>query len=77
MRQINSILRRNRKILESQLRGDKTRLPKQTLIDRGFNFRYFTGQCIGKQNSTYTYCYEYGFTQVNEELVLLVKRNPE
>jgi predicted nucleic acid-binding Zn ribbon protein len=74
MRRINAILRRNRRILEQLLRGEKTTLAKQKLLDEGFNFRYFTYQTTTRKNTTYTFCYEYGFTPLENESLLLVKR---
>ncbi|MCU0360780.1 MAG: hypothetical protein MUF75_08695 [Bacteroidia bacterium] len=74
IRNINNILRKNRRILETLLQGEKTTLPKQKLIDKGFNFKYITNQSITKNNHTYFFCYEYGFLPLENELILIVKK---
>ena len=77
VRNINHILKKNRRILEESLPGDKITLARQKLIDKGFNFKYFTNQTTTKNNHTYYYCYEYGYLPLEHELVLLVKRKPD
>ncbi len=74
VRNINNILRKNRRILEDLLQGDKTTLPKQKLIDKGFNFKYITNQSLTKNNHTYFFCYEFGFLPLENDLILIVKK---
>src|SRR3546814_11771683 len=42
LRQINRILKRNRRILVALNDTGKTIVPVQRLLERGFDFRYFT-----------------------------------
>lgn len=77
VRNINNILRKNRRILEALLQGDKTTLPKQKLIDKGFNFKYITNQSLTKNNHTYFFCYEFGFLPLENDLILIVKKKVE
>lgn len=49
VRNVNNILRKNRRILEGLLPGDKITLPRQKLVDKGFNFTYFTNLQITKK----------------------------
>ncbi|MBL7920648.1 MAG: hypothetical protein JNJ40_10065 [Bacteroidia bacterium] len=77
VRNINNILRKNRRVLEENLQGEKTTLGKQKLIDKGFNFKYFTHQTITKNNHTYIWCYEFGYLPLDKDLILIVKRKQE
>lgn len=76
VRNINHILRKNRRLLEAHLQGEKTTVPKQKLIDKGFNFKYFTHQTITKNNHVYTFCYEFGYLPLDSGLILIVKKSP-
>lgn len=77
VRNINNILRKNRRILEDLLQGDKITLPRQKLIDKGFNFKYITNQSLTKNNHTYFFCYEFGFLPLENDLILIVKKKVE
>src|ERR1041384_5137191 len=74
VRNVNNILRKNRRILEENLKGETTTISKQKLADKGFNFKYHTNQHVTKNNHTYSYCYEYGYMMLEKEMVLLVKK---
>ena len=74
IRNINNSLRKNRRILEESLTGDTTRIHKQKLIDKGFNFSYYTNQSTTKNNHTYTFCYEFGYLPLDKDYLLIVKR---
>lgn len=77
VRNINNILRKNRRILEENLQGEKITLGKQKLIDKGFNFKYYTHTTTTKNNHTYIWCYEFGYLPLENDLVLIVKRKQE
>lgn len=78
VRNINNSLRKNRRILEDLLQGEKTTVAKQKLIDKGFSFSFYTNQVITKNNHTYTFCYEYGYLPIEDkDLILIVKRKAE
>lgn len=77
VRNVNNALRKNRRILEESLVGEKTTLPKQKLVDKGFNFKYYTNQIVTKNNHTYFFCYEFGYLMLEKEFVLIVKRKEE
>lgn len=77
VRNINNQLRKNRRILEDLLQGDKITLPKQKLLDKGFNFKYYTNQSTTKNGHTYVYCYEFGYLPLEHDLVLIVKKKVE
>jgi hypothetical protein len=77
VRNVNNTLRKNRRILENSLTGETTTLAKQKLTDKGFNFRYCTHHTVTKSNKTYVFCYEYGYLPLENDLILIVKRNGE
>jgi hypothetical protein len=74
VRNINNVLRKNRRILADTLKGDKITVPKQKLIDKGFNFKFYTNQLITNNNHRYIYCYEFGYLHLEKDLVLIVKK---
>ena len=74
VRNVNNILRKNRRILEESLKGETTTISKQKLVDKGFNFKYLTNQIVTRNNHTYSYCYEYGYMVLEKETILIVKR---
>ena len=74
VRNINNSLRKNRRVLEELLQGEKTTVPKQKMIDKGFNFSFYTNQNVTKNNHTYIFCYEYGYLPLDNNLILIVKR---
>ncbi len=74
VRNINNLLRKNRRILDELLNGEKTTLPRQKLTDKGFNFRYHTSQTLTRNNHHYYFCYEFGYLLLDNEMVLIVKK---
>ena len=74
MRQVNSILKRNRRILEELNPDGKTRLSRKKLLAKGFNFEYFTNIYKTQTGKSYYFCYESGYLQLENEDVLLVRR---
>jgi hypothetical protein len=78
VRNINNSLRKNRRILEETLQGEKITVAKQKLVDKGFNFNFYTNQVITKNNHTYTFCYEFGYLPIEDkDLILIVKRKAD
>ncbi len=77
MRNINNMLRKNRRILEETLQGEKTTVPKSRLLQQGFDFTLITNQVTTRNNHTYNFCYEYGYLPLEKELYLIVRRHPD
>lgn len=73
MRNINNTLRRNRRILMTLLESRKSKVKRETLFDKGFNFSYFTHTFTTKKGSRYFFCYEYGYLVLDEGLYYIVK----
>ena len=77
IRNINNILKRNRRILEELNPTGKTKTNRSKLIAKGFNFDYHTRIYQAQNGKTYHFCYEYGYLQIEGEDFLLVKRESE
>ncbi len=77
VRNINNILRKNRRILQELLTGEKTTVSRQKLLDKGFNFAYHTNSHVTRNNHTYLFFYEFGYFLLDNGMVLIVKRNQE
>ncbi len=68
----NFTLRRNRRILiELNPRG-KSRIRRDKLVEKGFDFSHFTSMYISKEGARYFYCYEQGYLPLAKNAVLLV-----
>jgi hypothetical protein len=76
MRLTQNILRKNRRIL-SELLGeqDKYKTSIKKLMDRGYKLDFLTQLYQTKTGTIYRYCFEYGIMLLDEDMVLIVKRN--
>lgn len=77
IRNINNILRKNRRIMEELLPEETAKVSYQKLMDKGFNFNYHTSASTTKTGKTYIFCYEYGYLPIEGNYYLLVKRKAE
>lgn len=74
VRNINNILRKNRRILSELNPEGKARVHKDRLTERGFKFSYFTNIYQTKNGNTYYFCYEYGYIALEDNYYTLVIR---
>lgn len=74
MNSVNQILKRNRNILKTTHPSSKIKVKKDTLLGKGFDFNFHTSIFTTKKGSTYFFCYEYGYITLENEDVLLVKK---
>ena len=72
MRNVNNILRKNRRILVDLNTTGKTTIPRKKLTDKGFDFGYFTNTYTTKEGALYKFCYEQGYLEVDKDRFLLV-----
>ena len=75
-KQVDDILKNNRKILKKYNQSGKAVVRKKTLIDSGFNSHYFTNFWKNKNGNIYFFCYEYGYllkTEHDVEKYVLVQ----
>lgn len=74
MRNVNNVLRKNRKILEALNPNETATVSRDALQKKGFNFKYITSIYTTKKNTTYYYCYEYGYLPIENDYYFLVKK---
>jgi hypothetical protein len=72
VRNVNNILRKNRRILMDLNPAGKTQVARNKLNDRGFDFGYFTNTYTTKEGAQYKFCYDHGYLEVDRDRFLLV-----
>lgn len=65
---ILKILLRNREILKAIFETGTTEIPKTDLQDKKYNFTYLTHQLKSEDSKNYIFCFEYGFSILNDTL---------
>jgi hypothetical protein len=74
VRNINSALHRNRRILEEVLdQQGMTKVGKARLLNEGIQFKYHTHTYTTAKGSTYLFCYEYGYLPLEHDQYLFLK----
>lgn len=74
MRNINNMLRKNRRILASFNPNGKAKVKKVQLLDQGFKFGYFTNIYETKGGRIYYFCYDQGYIEIAEGMYAIVTR---
>ena len=74
MRRVNSILKRNRRILQELNPAGKIKLSRKKLLAKGFNFEFFTNIYTTQTGNNYYFCYESGYLMLDHDEVLLVRK---
>lgn len=75
MRNINNILRKNRRIMATLNPNGTTKVNKTDLLDEGFKFSYFTNEYKTRAGKVYRFCYEYGYLELdNDKYALVIKK---
>ncbi|RQO31764.1 hypothetical protein DBR32_07420 [Taibaiella sp. KBW10] len=79
VRNINNILRKNRRILAGMLpeTEETVKVKREKLSNEGFNYGYHTHLYLTQKGQTYSFCYEFGYLQLEHDWVLIVKRKGE
>jgi hypothetical protein len=72
IRRINNALRKNRRILMELNPEGKTKLSRDKLLAKGFDFSCCTSTYMTKDGSQYFYCYEQGYLPIERDYYLLV-----
>lgn len=74
MRNINNTLRRNYRILSELNTDGKGKTSRKTLLDKGFDFEFFTNLLQTKTGNTYYFVYNQGYLPLgNHDLILFKK----
>ena len=77
VRNINNILRKNRRILADLLKSEKERVTKDRLSQVGFNFKYCTHQFTSKKGNFYQFWYDHGLMTMDKGYFFIVKSEAE
>ena len=69
---VNSILKKNRRVLMELNKTGKSKVKKEELLKHGFNFDYITRIYTTQKGSTYYFCYEQGYLPLDNDWYMLV-----
>lgn len=74
VRRVNTILRKNRRILEMLNPQGKAKVRSIQLAEEGFNFHFFTNTYETKSGNKYFFCYDKGYIKIDDEWYALVEK---
>ncbi len=77
VKEVNKTLKHNYSILKRLNGNGKTRIHRDKLLKEGFDFEFFTNTYITKDEREYHFCYDQGYLVLEEDNILLVKRERE
>mgnify|MGYP000123006899 CR=1 FL=1 len=75
VRNINNRLKKNYRILKSINKDQKTTTTREKLIEKGFNFTYFTSLYTTKTGRVYYFVYDQGYLPLEDDYYAIVKRD--
>ncbi|NHM07825.1 hypothetical protein G4D82_11385 [Flavobacterium sp. CYK-4] len=75
MRAINSKLRKNYRVLSELNPKSKRKTTRGRLLNKGFEFGFFTNLMQTKAGNTYYFVYNQGYLQLENDTFMLVKKN--
>lgn len=75
IRNTNNRLRKNYRVLEALNPNKKTKCSRAKMIEKGFDFNYFTSIYITKAGTTYYFVYDQGYLPLEDNYYALVKRD--
>lgn len=76
VRNVNNVLRRNRRILQGIMGKHITIVNRFHLIRLGFDFKYYTHIIPEKEGDEVYFCYEYGYRYMGSEGISIVRDMP-
>lgn len=74
MRNVNNRLRRNYRILAGINTGIKAEITRNELVEKGFDFNFFTNVKRTSKGKTYYFLYDQGYLPINEKRLKLVRK---
>ena len=77
IKQINTILKKNRDLLIKLNTTGKITLFEDQLLKKGFDMQYYTHSFTTKTGRTYYFCYDEGYAFLEDGRVLLVRQKQE
>lgn len=72
IRNVQNILRRNRRILSELIIEEFEKVHRDELIARGFNFYFHTHSYTTKKGKNYCFCFDQGYIDLGNDYFKLV-----
>ena len=77
MRNVQNILRRNRRILADLNTDEKIEVHQDLLTAKGYNFEFYTNTLKTKEGDIYYFCYDQGYSPLKDHHFSLIKRKSD
>ena len=74
MRNVNNKLRKNYRILSELNVDGKSKATREKMINKGFDFDFFTNILQTKTGNTYYFLYDQGYRSLDNDYYMLVKK---
>ncbi|OXG05536.1 hypothetical protein BC749_101392 [Flavobacterium araucananum] len=74
MRNVNNKLRKNYRILSELNIDGKSKATREKMINKGFDFDFFTNILQTKTGNTYYFLYDQGYRSLDNDYFMLVKK---
>ncbi|MDA6068103.1 hypothetical protein ACHRV1_02410 [Flavobacterium aquidurense] len=74
MRNVNNKLRKNYRILSELNMDGKSKATREKMINKGFDFDFFTNILQTKTGNTYYFLYDQGYRSLDNDYFMLVKK---
>ena len=74
MRNVNNKLRKNYRILSELNSEGKSKATRDKMINKGFDFEFFTNILQTKTGNTYYFLYDQGYRALDNDYFMLVKK---
>lgn len=74
MRNVNNKLRKNYRILSELNVDGKSKATRDKMINKGFDFEFFTNVLQTKTGNTYYFLYDQGYRSLDNDYFMLVKK---
>ena len=74
MRNVNNKLRKNYRILSELNSEGKSKATRDKMINKGFDFDFFTNILQTKTGNTYYFLYDQGYRSLDNDYFMLVKK---
>ncbi|MRX69227.1 hypothetical protein SAMN06265349_10486 [Flavobacterium resistens] len=74
MRNVNNKLRKNYRILAELNTEGKSKATREKMINKGFDFDFFTNILQTKTGNTYYFLYDQGYRSLDNDYFMLVKK---
>jgi hypothetical protein len=74
MRNVNNKLRKNYRILSELNTEGKAKATREKMVNKGFDFDFFTNILQTKTGNTYYFLYDQGYRSLDNDYFMLVKK---